>query len=451
MMALTLFLTAMATDRTAKRRNGTRPPDIHLNLNVRGLRQSATLSINERITQLRLENREVFRLGLGQSPFSIPQIIVDELKANAHQREFLPANGLKALREAVADYHRRTQGIECTAQEVLVGPGSKELMFMLQLVYYGDVVVPTPTWVSYAPQAQIIGRQIRWVPTRPENNWRLMPDELDKLCREDPSRPRLLILNYPSNPTGDTYELDELKDLAKVARAYRVVLLADEVYGELHHRDQHVSIARFYPEGTIISTGLSKWCGAGGWRLGTFTFPTSLAWLLDAMTVVASQTYTSTSTPIQYAAVKAFIGGEEIQNYLFQSRRILRTLGRYLWRRLKSAGISVPEPKGAFYLFLDFGPMRRRLELRGITTSNEICEHLLRETGVALLPGSVFNRPPTELTARVAYVDFDGDLAIEAATKIAPNMELDKTFLEIYCDRVLLAVENICTWLRTAT
>lgn len=440
----------MAIVKTPKnRRNGTRAPEVHLNLNVRGLKQSATLTINELSAQLQREGREIYRLGLGQSPFPIPEIVVEELRLNAHRREFLPANGLNILRETVASYHRYTKGIDCTANEVLVGPGSKELMFILQLVYYGDLVVPTPTWVSYAPQAQIIGRQIRWVPTRPENNWRLTPEELDKICCEDPSRPRLVILNYPSNPTGDTYELNELKEIAKVARTYRVVLLADEVYGELHHRGQHVSIARFYPEGTIVSNGLSKWCGAGGWRLGTFTFPKSLQWLLNGMSVVASQTYTSTSTPIQYAAVRAFQSSPEMDEYLLQARRILRTLGRHLWRRLKAAGVDVLEPKGAFYLFLDFGPLRRRLELRGITTSDQICERLLEETGIALLPGSAFSRPAEELTARIAYVDFDGARAMVAAQAIPPQQELDKVFLETYCGKVITAIEILCDWLKT--
>jgi aspartate aminotransferase len=404
-------------------------PDIHLNLNVRGLRQSATLAINERSAQLAHEGKTIYRLGLGQSPFPVPQSVVDELKASAHQKDYLPVRGLRELRDAVAEYHRRRQGVEHTGQDVLIGPGSKELMFLLQLVYYGDLVIPTPSWVSYAPQAQIIGRQIRWVPTLLENDWRLMPEELDRLCSEDPTRPRIVILNYPANPTGDTYTVDELKQLAKVARKYKVILLSDEIYGELHHRGQHVSVARYYPEGTIISGGLSKWCGAGGWRLGTFTFPSSLRWLLEAMAVAASETYTSTSTPIQYAAVRAFQGGTDIENYLVSSRRILRYLGRYAWRRLKDAGAQVSQPVGAFYLFPDFSPLKEMLEVLGIADSATLCEKLLEEAGVATLPGTDFGRPPEELTLRLAYVDFDGARAIVAAEQVASSKELDRNFL----------------------
>jgi aspartate aminotransferase len=333
-----------------------------------------------------------------------------------------------------------------SSHDVLIGPGSKELMFLLQLVYYGDLVIPTPSWVSYAPQARIIGRNVRWLKTDSEDNWRLMPDQLAALCREDPDRPRIVIINYPSNPTGSTYSAKRLKELAQVAREYRVVLLSDEIYGELHFKGQHVSIARFYPEGTIVSSGLSKWCGAGGWRLGTFTFPRSLAWLRDAMSAVASETFTSTSAPIQYAAVRAFQGGIEIERYLWRSRRILGALGRWGAKRLAAAGLSVNAPAGAFYLFPDFRGLRDKLHARGIDDSVTLCARLLEETGVAILPGSDFGRPPHELTARVAYVDFDGARALAAAEQLDLAETLDEGFLRTYCGSILTAVERIEHW-----
>ncbi|RMD96571.1 MAG: aminotransferase class I/II-fold pyridoxal phosphate-dependent enzyme [Calditrichaeota bacterium] len=427
--------------------NKNHTPAINLNLNVRGLAQSATLEINERSARLKQEGRRVYKLGLGQSPFPVPQVVVDELKANAHQKDYLPVKGLPELRQAVAEYYYRTQGLEHEAGDVLIGPGSKELMFILQLVYYGDLVIPTPSWVSYAPQAQIIGRPIRWLQTHQTHEWHLTPEEMEKLCKEDPARPRLIILNYPSNPTGRSYRLEELKRIARVARQYRVILLSDEIYGELNHAGRHISIARFYPEGTIISSGLSKWCGAGGWRLGTFIFPKSLHWLLEAMSVVASETFTATSAPIQYAAVRAFQGGSEIEHYLWQSRRILRALGRFLAARLRAAGAVVVEPKGAFYLFPDFCPFREKLQARGINTSTEMCQQLLEDTGVAVLPGTVFGRDEKELTARIAYVDFDGAQAIAAAEQIPPQKILDEDFLLKYCNRTVTAINRICDWL----
>jgi aspartate aminotransferase len=424
-------------------------PNRSINLTVRDLDISATLAINEKCMALRKQGRAVFRLGLGQSPFPVPGSVVEELKTNSHQKDYLPVRGLNALREAVADYYRSRTHHQSSAEGVLVGPGSKELMFLLQVVYYGDLIVPTPCWVSYLPQAQIVGRPIHCIHTSAEESWVLGAERLEELCRSDPDRPRILVLTYPNNPTGRTIKSDDLKALAIVARKYGVLVLADEIYGELHHRNQHVSMARFYPEGTIISGGLSKWCGAGGWRLGVFVFPPELLWLLEAMAAVASETYTSTSAPIQYAAVRAFKGGLDIERYLQQCRIILRTLGQHVHHRLCKFGVDVLAPQGAFYLFPDFSPMRKALEARGIKTSMDFCASLLEDTGVALLPGSDFGRSPEELTARMAYVDFDGPRALAAMEALPSDEAPDEDFLHSYCHHVLQAIEKIGAWLDT--
>jgi len=424
-------------------------PDMQLNLNVRGLPPSATLAINERSDQLRTQGLKIYKMGLGQSPFPVPEIIIDELKRNAFQKDYLPVKGLLELRRAVAEHHNRTFGIDCTEDDVLIGPGSKELMFILQLVYYGDIVIPTPAWVSYAPQAQIIGRQIRLLHTHAKNGWRLTPEQLDELCKSDPSRPRIVVLNYPSNPTGTTYSLEELQAIAEIANQYRVILLSDEIYGKLHHEDEHHSIVPLYSEGTIFSGGLSKWCGAGGWRLGLFVFPKCLRWLQDAMAVVASETFTSTSAPIQYAAVRAFQESEEIDQYLYQVRRILRSVGRKLMSLFKDSEVNVLSPQGGFYLFPDFKEYDEKLKSRGITTSHEFCEHLLEETGIAILPGRDFGRVPEELTARLAYVNFEGEKALEAANQIPSALPLDDNFLYSYCSGPVVATEKLCNWLKS--
>ncbi len=425
-------------------------PSVHLNLNIRGLPASATVAINEHCNELIAAGRTVFKLGLGQSPFPVAAPVVEALRRHAGEKDYLPVRGLRALRDAVADYHRRNNEIPRTGDDVLIGPGSKELMFLLQMVYYGDLVIPTPAWVSYAPQAKIIGRQVRMVQTYRENNWQLQPERLAELCAEDPERPRILILNYPSNPTGRTFNEGELERLAEVAQQNGVVLLSDEIYGELQHDGEHVSIAKFYPEGTIVSSGLSKWCGAGGWRLGTFLFPTRMRWLLDAMAAAASETYTSTSAPIQHAAVTAFQGGPEIERYLADSRRILAALGNWIAARLSEAGVHCPAPHGAFYLFPDFSPLAEALATRGIRDSPTLCRRLLDEIGVAILPGSEFGRPPAELTARLAYVNFDGEAALAALAEQDPGAALDVEFLRESCGPTLEAIERVCAWLADA-
>jgi aspartate aminotransferase len=422
---------------------------VSLNLNVRGLGTSATLAINERSKQLQREGKTVYRLGLGQSPFPVPVPVVDALKLHAHEKDYLPAKGLPELREAVAGFHQRKDHVDDQPDNVLIGPGSKELMFLLQLAFYGELVVPSPCWVSYVPQAQIIGRRVRIIHTSFEDNWRVTPRQLEQLCdsENDIYRPRILVLNYPSNPDGGSYTSDELQEIAEIARKYDIILLSDEIYGQLHHKGEHISVARFYPEGTIISSGLSKWCGAGGWRLGTFTIPHNLDWLMETMAAMGSETYTSVSAPIQWAAVRAFKGGIRIERYLWHARRILSALGSSCVETLTAAGVRVHPPDGAFYLFPDFSPLKERLAKRGIHDSVGMCNQLLADTGVAILPGVVFERPAEELTARLAYVDFDGARVLSASETIPLDEPLPETFLATHCGRVLEAMDQIADWL----
>jgi aspartate aminotransferase len=422
--------------------------EVHLNINVRGLPLSPTLEINEISKQLQREGRQVYRFGLGQSPFPVPAPVVTSLRDNAGEKDYLSVRGLEELRQAITAYLKRRDNLEFNWQNILVGPGSKELMFLLQLVYYGDLVIPIPSWVSYAPQANIVGRPVRWVQTRPENDWLLTPEDLERICFRDPTKPRILVLNYPNNPTGKSYSDTMLRELASVARKYHVILLSDEIYGEVNFTASHKSIASYYPEGTIISSGLSKWCGAGGWRLGMAVFPEDLTWLLQGMAAVASETFTSTSAPIQYAAVTAFNGGPWLEEYLHGSRKILAAVAEYLYRSLSEAGLRLSRADGGFYLFPDFTPSRDLLAARRIYDSQELCQAVLKDTGVAMLPGSAFGLAPRELLARIAFVDFDGEQALTALSKKGPASKVDHQFLVENCPRVVEAAQRLCAWLQ---
>ncbi|MBZ2169183.1 pyridoxal phosphate-dependent aminotransferase [Marinobacter sp. F4216] len=427
--------------------------DIHtehryaINLNVRGIQPSSTLRINELSNHLKAEGKDIIKLGLGQSPFPVPERVVRALQDHAQEKDYLPVKGLKGLRQAISGYINRKAKLSSSWEDVLIGPGSKELLFILQLAYYGDLLIPRPSWVSYAPQARIIGRSVHWLPTHAENNWQLTAEELDIICRDDPTRPRILILNYPSNPTGCTYTEEQLLAIANVARKYRLILLSDEIYGEVHFEGKHKSIARYYPEGTIISTGLSKWAGAGGWRLGTFIFPPELRPLLDAMAIIASETFTSTSAPIQYAAIPAFEGGDDIEEYLVQSRRVLKVIGEYVHRRLCDMGAEVQKPEGAFYLFPNFSSFREILAKRDIKTSQAFCQALLESTGVATLPASDFGFVPDHLGARLAFVDFDGAQALTMAASEFGDCDLNDEFVQKACPRIVMAMDKMERWL----
>ncbi len=413
---------------------------------VAWLGPSPTLASREHAAAHAARGRRVFSLGLGQSPFPVPLPVVEALRANAAEKDYLPVRGLPELRRAVADYHRRRHGVQRGQDDVIVGPGSKELMFLLLFCFDGEFLVPTPAWVSYAPQARLAGRALRFVPTHVVDGYRLRADALDALCRQDAWHPRLLVLNYPSNPTGATYSAADLVELAEVCRRHRIIVLSDEIYGELQFEGHHLSMAAFYEEGTILSGGLSKWCGAGGWRLGTCSFPARLRWLSDALSAMGSETYSATSAPIQYAAVRAYAGGTEIERYLQRSRRLLHSLTGWAAEVLRASGLQVLSPAGAFYLFPSFAPVRRALLARGIRSDADLSERLLEDIGVSALPGQHFGMPEDALCLRLALVDFDGARALAAAHE----PELDEKLLRRFCAPTHEAIRAIGAWVEHA-
>lgn len=417
-----------------------------MNPNIKNLIPSSTLRMNELSQQLEKEGKTIYKLGFGQSPFPVPEVMVVALRQYAAEKSYLPVTGLPELREVVAKYYQRTQNLNCSVENVLIAPGSKMLLYAIQLAYDTDLLLPAPSWVSYAPQSQIIGRQTICLETNEKDGWRLTAEILDKYCQDINNR-KILILNYPNNPIGNTYDSEQLKALAEVARKHNIIVLSDEIYGELNHNGKHVSIAQFYPEGTIITGGLSKWAGAGGWRFGTAVFPKELADLQKVVQTIASETYSSTASPIQYAAVEAYKENPDLETYRINSRRILKTIGNYVHQRLQNMNITTPKPEGGFYFFINFEHYRNLLLPKGIKTSTELSEAVLNEASVAMLPGVDFGRKPEELVFRIAYVDFNGEEALKAVDEGYQNKELDMNFIENYAPKIIGAMNSLENWL----
>ena len=140
---------------------------------IKNLKPSSTLLINEESKKLEKEGKQIFKFGFGQSPLQIPEDMDNELKKNSHQNKYLPMQGLKKLREVIAKYTSEKKNYNYNSNNVIIGPGSKELMFLLNILFDGDIILPIPSWVSYVPQA-ILGRnKIHSLQTERENNWQL--------------------------------------------------------------------------------------------------------------------------------------------------------------------------------------------------------------------------------------------------------------------------------------
>jgi len=406
--------------------------------NILGLKTSATLAINELSQQLIKEGKEVFKFGLGQSPFPVPDIIVKELQKNAHQKDYLNVSGLIGLREEVANYHSNKNQYKYNSESVIIGPGSKELIFQTQLVLNCDLLLPSPSWVSYEPQAQILNKKVHWIKATAETNWHLDPEELDKTCASLNSVNKLLILNSPNNPSGTTH--GNLKELANVAKKHNVIIISDEIYAELDFTGEYKSITHYYPEKTIVSSGLSKWCGAGGWRIGTLVFPDELSYIRDSVRTVASETFTAVSAPIQYAAIKAY--SEDHSEYLDNSRLILKMIGDYIYKELSSVGVICQKPQGGFYMICDFSDVVNKTH--EITNDKTLCQKILNDTGFAMLPGSDFGMEEEKLLSRIAFVDFDGSKALKMISKEKPSPD---NFLDLTCPKIAKGISLLKDWI----
>ena len=361
------------------------------------LKPSATLAINEESNRLKKSGKKVYKFGFGQSPFPIPESVVAALRENANKNTYLPMQGLEELRSAIADYLNKNNNNNFEKENIIIGPGTKELMFQTQIAFQGEILLPAPSWVSYQPQALIAKNKVHWIQTTSDSHWFLTAEQLENKIKSIQGKNLLLFLNSPNNPSGTLCK--NLKEIAEIAKKYKLIILSDEIYSQLTFNGQYKSISNYYPEGTIVSTGLSKWSGAGGWRLGFFAIPNELKDLKNSLKILCSESFTSVSAPIQYAAIEAYRGDHS--TYLAAVKKILSFTGNYVYENLKSNIINIKKPEGGFYLFPEFTNAK-------FSSSSEMCKDILEKTGVALLPGSDFGLDSTKMLARLSYTDFDG-------------------------------------------
>ena len=399
---------------------------------INQLKPSATLAINEESNRLKKSGKNIYKFGFGQSPFPVPDSIICALKNNANKNTYLPMQGLEELRSVIANYLNKNNNNNFKSDDILIGPGTKELMFLTQIAFQGEVLLPAPSWVSYQPQAFIAKNTVHWIQTTKSSNWFPTAEQLENKIKNIKNKNLLLFLNSPNNPSGTV--CNNLQEIAEVAKKYKLIILSDEIYSQLTFDGQYRSISNFYPEGTIVSTGLSKWCGAGGWRLGFFAIPDQLKVLKSSLKILSSESFTSVSAPIQYAAIEAYKGDHSV--YLNTVRKILSFAGNYVYENLKSNTINVIKPEGGFYLFPEFTNAK-------FSTSSEMCKDILNKTGVALLSGSDFGLDNNKMVVRLSYTDFDGSNFLK---NTLGSKNLDKADLEKYAPNIVEGVIKLKEW-----
>ena len=401
---------------------------------VKNLKISSTLRINEISKDLEVKGKKIFKFGFGQSPFEIPENIILELKNNANKNKYLAMQGLLDLRREIANYSNKKNIYNYKPENILIGPGSKELMFLLNIAFDGDIILPIPSWVSYEPQATLGYNKIHWIETEREKNWFPSVESIEKIILKNKNKNYLLFLNSPNNPSGQICE--NLEEIANLVRKYKVLVLSDEIYSELSFSNEYKSIANFCPENTIISSGLSKWCAAGGWRLGYFIIPNELRELGDSLKVLASETFSSVSAPVQYAAVNAY--KNNFENYLEKSRNILKMVGEFVYQNLKSNKVLINKPQGGFYIMPEFLDKK-------FSSSEQMCNDLLNKKGVAILPGSDFGFKKNKLIARLSFTDFDGNAFMNNFNINENNEDL----LSKYAPNIIEGTKRLKDWVES--
>jgi aspartate aminotransferase len=370
----------------------------------------------------------------GQSPFPVPAPLREALAQNADKGHYSVSEGIPELRGAIAGFNSRHFGLDVDPARVVVGTGTKGLMFTLFTMINGHVIIPSPSWVGYFPQLKLLGKHHHIIYTKPEDNYRLQASDLEDLLLRlaHENQQHLLVLNNPHNPTGIVYTKEELEALADVCRRYETYVLADEIYAMSSYEfENFTSMGLIYPEATFVLNGLSKDRSAGGYRLGACILPEQESEKLkNDFDKIAATVYTNVATPIQYAARVAYEPSDEIEEYFIATRKIHGMVGRYMSGRFnRIESLKATEPEATFYFYADFNGLSGDLRRNGVVNSNQLGQSLLSHPHhVAVITGDSLILRPNDFGARISFVDYDGAKALEIFKENPPKTESDEAF-----------------------
>ncbi|MEO3873245.1 pyridoxal phosphate-dependent aminotransferase [Nonomuraea sp. B12E4] len=371
---------------------------------------SATLAANEDIERRRRAGERVLHLAFGEAGLPVHPALRERLAAASGSNGYGPVSGAPALRSAAAGYWAR-RGLPTDPELVVCGPGSKSLLYGLLLAIGGDIVLPMPSWVSYAAQADLVGARPILVPAPPGEGGVPDPDLVAaevRLARSQGRTVSSVLVTLPDNPTGRLAMPETVHRLARVARELDLMIITDEIYRDLVHDSSlpFTSPADVAPERTVITTGLSKSLALGGWRIGVARLPHEAGGqaLRRKLLAVASEIWSAPAAPVQEAAAYAFDDPAELAERIALSRRLHGVVARAVRDRFVEIGASVPMPQGGFYLYPDLSHLR-------LGGAPEITRILLEDHGIGVLPGHAFGDDPAAARVRVAVSLLYGESA----------------------------------------
>jgi len=367
---------------------------------------SATLAINEEIARRRAQGVDTVALGFGEANIPVHASLIDRLARHAGRGDYGPVAGAGELLAAAAGYWSR-RGAATDPDQVVAGPGSKPLLYAIFQALGGPIILPKPSWVSYAAQNSLLHHETELVATLPGQGGVPDPNRLAAVVqalKKEGRTPSAVLLTIPDNPTGTIAAPETVRRLCSVAEDNDLTIISDEIYLDLIHAPGTPvrTPVSFAPARTIVTTGLSKSLALGGWRIGLARFPQELDGLRRHVISAASEIWSAPAQPIQQVAAWALTEPEELRSHVEASRTLHGVVARAVAEIFSSAGAVVAPPQAGFYLYPDFEPVRDRLVSAGIGTNRELASVLLTRHGVATLPGSAFSDDEDRLTLRVA-------------------------------------------------
>lgn len=359
---------------------------MNLNTQFELIRQSPTVSMGDRIHALKSEGKKIIGLQMGDPDFATPQAVLD-VACKAMQEgltHYGPSRGYLDLRTAIAKKLIRDEGVSYDpASEILVTHGGIHAYFaaMLSVMNPGeDVLIPDPSWTTHINLAMMLRANVIRVPAPAENGFIPTFESWEKAVT---AKTRVIVLNYPANPTGANPPREYLQRLQEFAKAHDLWILSDEVYGSLYYGEKPISAAAIEgaKERTLIVNSLSKTYAMTGWRVGYLAAPDPV---IENALKVGQNTITCVAPFIQKAAAFALTdpGVQQATAGMREAYARRRALVMKLSTELECEKVRVTPPQGAFYCFLDLRPMNMK--------SAEMCERILESKGVGLVPGSAF-------------------------------------------------------------
>ncbi|KQC39421.1 pyridoxal phosphate-dependent aminotransferase [Frankia sp. ACN1ag] len=377
---------------------------------IGGIAPSATLAVDATAKAMRAAGQDVVGFGAGEPDFPTPDHIVaaaEKACREPRMHRYTPAGGLPELRQAIAEKTARDSGVTVSAGQVLVTNGGKQAVYeaFATLLDPGDeVLLPAPYWTTYPESIRLAGGVPVDVVTGPEAGYRVTVEQLEAARTE---RTKILLFNSPSNPTGAVHTPEEVREIGRWAEQAGIWVLADEIYEHLVYGEaRFASILAQVPElaeRCVIVNGVAKTYAMTGWRVGWLIGPTDVVAAAANLQSHATSNVANVSQAAALAAVAGPLDAVATMRTAFDRRRL--TMHRML---TETPGVSCPLPEGAFYCYPSLqGVLGRSLRGRTPTTSAELCQLILEEAGVAIVPGEAFGTPGF---ARLSYALSDEDL-----------------------------------------